>query len=515
MAKKIDEVTINAYLENPSKCADDTSSLAKVIKAFDSLPDKIFPDVTSKNTRLSLQMVHFEFLVYRGQYLKATETLFKYLSPMVGLTTFISQVAKSESELHPFIKYLIADEASYEKIKKHIGVFVHPETGQKHIFAKRDKLGIYESQPVTKELLEMLGIPEDQHYYDYVNSQNVYYKKGDLTYYAYNERTFELTVQSARDRYPQVRTLSLAQVINEYEECDDCGIIHNHRHDDCPACGHFKKLNGYTTQVQEVLAPHITERHYGIEIEVEGVPHGEQNKWVKDASNVEKRYLLCKSDGSLQDGVELVTKPASYAEHLERMPKVLGSVRYETSSRTGMHVHANIDLVNQDVLLHLFKDRKMWKIVDHVSDRPKDYHYNGRYAMHNDNLSPNRYHVFHAGTGKGTVEFRMFGTPKNVEQFKKNMEFVKACVDFSNSRVHNIDIAQQFINFVHNEVETYPLTAAQLTSGKFKKISVINTPEQVKPKKEKKVKIISDGYAQEYQNFYQESNGTINYARRA
>ena len=265
--------------------------------------------------------------------------------------------------------------------------------------------------------------------------------------------------------------VSLILIILHGEECPDCGNIHFS--DVCPHCEAFKIVQGYSTQVQEVLASETTDRHYGVEIEIEGDTVN-TSEFVASTTSIEKKYLLCKHDGSLDRGVELVTKPASYAEHIQRMPKVLSNIKYRTSSRTGMHVHVNKDLVSETKLLRLFMDPSFHKLVDKISGRPVGYHHNGQYAHHNTNLTPTRYNCFHTKTGKGTVEFRIFGTPKTTDRFRFNMEFVKSCVDFSvNVKRIPKDKAmfRAYMDYVEDNQADFPIVTARYKRIKIEEVA--------------------------------------------
>ena len=93
-------------------------------------------------------------------------------------------------------------------------------------------------------------------------------------------------------------------------------------------------------------------RYFGVELEIDGA--GECNDTARQilrvADSEDEEYLYIKHDGSLDDGMELVTHPMTLAFHKSQMPwtavlqkaNELGYVSHQAST-CGLHVHVNRD----------------------------------------------------------------------------------------------------------------------------------------------------------------------------
>lgn len=146
---------------------------------------------------------------------------------------------------------------------------------------------------------------------------------------------------------------------NHYRRCESCGRI---IHDD-DAC--WRNDYAYCTSCYEDLESEIEDysykpepifygsgsRYFGVELEVDAGGKDEDNaRRIKGVSNRNAEHIYIKSDGSLDDGFEIVTHPMSLDYHLNTMPwaEVLQEAinkgyRSHMTNTCGLHVHVNRD----------------------------------------------------------------------------------------------------------------------------------------------------------------------------
>lgn len=147
-----------------------------------------------------------------------------------------------------------------------------------------------------------------------------------------------------------------------YTACEDCGrVIHNddayYRDDDdyeprCYGCHcrtREKVIRDYSYRPEPVFYGN-GDRYFGIELEIErggeSEAHASQILKVANASGDELVYI--KHDGSLVDGMELVSHPATVDFHLKQFPwaailekaRSLGYVSHQ-GRNSGLHFHVN------------------------------------------------------------------------------------------------------------------------------------------------------------------------------
>ena len=148
---------------------------------------------------------------------------------------------------------------------------------------------------------------------------------------------------------------------DNYQSCSDCGRWYRPEdgHDDCPyfhaceACeeGPFRPgarvIDNYSYRPDFIFHGNGP-LFYGVEMEME-VPYGgpTTSTVARHLLNSIGDTVMAKSDGSLQNGIELVTHPMSfdYAMGHSRLWDALDSIRHlfgvENADRAGLHVHVS------------------------------------------------------------------------------------------------------------------------------------------------------------------------------
>ena len=91
-------------------------------------------------------------------------------------------------------------------------------------------------------------------------------------------------------------------------------------------------------------------RYFGVELEIDGAGERSDRAWqlVNAANSNGLEHIYIKHDGSLEDGMEIVTHPMTLGYHLAEMPwgtVVAQAVRMGYTSHKdctcGLHVHVN------------------------------------------------------------------------------------------------------------------------------------------------------------------------------
>ena len=142
-----------------------------------------------------------------------------------------------------------------------------------------------------------------------------------------------------------------------YSRCECCGIILHHnfinwRHDlpYCEPCfdDFVDEIEQYSYKPEPIFYGEGT-LFMGVELEVdEGGKDDDNAGTLKSIANANDEHIYIKSDGSLEDGFEIVSHPMSLKYHMEEMDwesvlKEAVDMRYRShqTSTCGLHVHVN------------------------------------------------------------------------------------------------------------------------------------------------------------------------------
>lgn len=161
--------------------------------------------------------------------------------------------------------------------------------------------------------------------------------------------------------------------------------------------------------------------------------------------NKTQRIGVCKSDGSVSGGFEIVAVPGSHLWHVTEgweafFDKEKGVAKYIAGwkhTSCGMHVHVSkaaltpIQIGRQLVFIN---DKANKEFVEKVAGRgnstyckmlPKTIK-DGYYGGNGD-----RYQAINVETGKGTIEYRIFRSNTSKHGFLKNIDFVASLVTWT------------------------------------------------------------------------------------
>lgn len=145
-------------------------------------------------------------------------------------------------------------------------------------------------------------------------------------------------------------------------------------------------------------------------------------------------FIICKRDGSLDFGIELVSTPAPIEVHMERWPRLWTPEwpsTVEVRSTCGLHVHVDRrKLTDQEVgKLGVFLTREGSRslVVGVAGRESPDYA-----ALHRKSLDwqsdVNEHHDALNVTNARTVEFRIFAAPHDWPRMLVDLQFVHSTV---------------------------------------------------------------------------------------
>jgi len=216
-----------------------------------------------------------------------------------------------------------------------------------------------------------------------------------------------------------------------------------------------------------------TSLYFGIELEIERTERKiKQGDIIKSLPN----FVYVKQDGSLRDGIEIVSHPATYRWLKENTAKwgaildlrKLGWCSFHTET-CGMHIHLSKAAFGN---LHLYKfmtmlyDKKNYNFILNISQRTssklanwastKDSEKNMIYkAKHKTYGEESRHTAVNLGR-ENSVEIRIFKGTLHPPSFWKNVEFAKAVFDFSYAFPKSKMNEKEFRGFLRYKRKEYP-----------------------------------------------------------
>ena len=144
---------------------------------------------------------------------------------------------------------------------------------------------------------------------------------------------------------------------DHYRRCENCGqLIHDNDvywSGDYPYCCHCyeqigNEIEDYSYKPEPIFYGDGN-RFFGVELEVDcGGKDDDSAEQIKAQTNIRCEHIYIKSDGSLDDGFEIVTHPMTLQYHMNCMdwPDVLRKAihlgyKSHMTSTCGLHVHVN------------------------------------------------------------------------------------------------------------------------------------------------------------------------------
>lgn len=251
-----------------------------------------------------------------------------------------------------------------------------------------------------------------------------------------------------------------------YTTCEDCGRLidlddarYLDDNDDCAYCddcySHQQKkiIHDYYYKPEPVFHGD-SDRFFGVELEIDDGGESDGNaKLLFDIANKDSNNIYIKHDGSIDEGMELVTHPMSLQYHLNSMPWhdvmdkaiSMGYLSHKTST-CGLHVHVNRNAFGdcaekQDECISriLFFVERFWQELLRFSRRTESQiqRWAARYGVKNtpkevlDHAKSNyvgRYTCVNL-TNYSTIEFRIFRGTLKYSTFVATLQLVNLLCD--------------------------------------------------------------------------------------
>ena len=218
-------------------------------------------------------------------------------------------------------------------------------------------------------------------------------------------------------------------------------------------------------------------RHFGVELEIDGGGTVNSNaEKLLNIANADAENLYIKTDGSLDEGLELVTHPMTLEYHLNEMPwsAVLRKAQEldylsHAAGTCGLHVHISrlafgctYEQQEAAIARLLYFVEKFWAELLRFSRRTQSQmnRWAARYGMkltptdqmcHAKNSCAGRYTAVNL-TNSDTVEIRMFRGTLKLNTLKATLQMVnhlcEVAVSFSDSEVQDMSWFN-FLDSVH------------------------------------------------------------------
>ncbi len=275
---------------------------------------------------------------------------------------------------------------------------------------------------------------------------------------------------------------------NHYTRCSCCDSLiheddayHLDGYDYCGDCYHDevdknRSIHDYGYKPEPIFYgdPH---RYFGVELEIDGAGKDSDNAdEILSIANKDEEHIYIKGDGSLDDGMELVTHPMSLDYHKqfrweEIMKKAiyLGYRSHQTST-CGLHVHVNRDCLGDNREEQDETISKILYFVEHHWNELLKFSRRSEYAM---NRWAARYGFEKTGreildkAKKGnngryaavnlmnyaTIEFRMFRGTLKYNTFIAVLELVNAIIDAAINNTDDSLSKLSWLDFVSNITE--------------------------------------------------------------
>lgn len=185
---------------------------------------------------------------------------------------------------------------------------------------------------------------------------------------------------------------------------------------------------------------------FGVELEMEPLPGRRSSQLIEALGGSVGNNFILKSDGSLNDGVELVTMPFTLEQHRKGLgvdwKTVLASVADKAMSglgtdRCGIHIHINkkaLSALTIGKMLVFLNSPNLAQLVTQIAQRSSSsYCQRDTKKKITDGIagkSANRYDIMNVSVRHPTCELRMFKGNLAYERVIKNIEFCHALVQY-------------------------------------------------------------------------------------
>jgi len=240
-------------------------------------------------------------------------------------------------------------------------------------------------------------------------------------------------------------------------------------------------INRYSTKAPKYLSFHksVLDRagkyegkitvYYGAEVELEGGDQREAIKMYKELND----FIICKEDGTIRTGFEIVTAPATYEIHVFKAKKLFEIIKDQTKMTAkpncGLHFHVSrnaLTTLQVGKMLEFMYNPQNVDFITKIAGRTSSNYAkmsSGKtvteVAPENfDRESQERYEAINLKNAD-TIEFRIFASTINYDVYMYRLDFVKALINYTKPCVIGIQSLKEkdvFINFLKENNKEYP-----------------------------------------------------------
>lgn len=211
--------------------------------------------------------------------------------------------------------------------------------------------------------------------------------------------------------------------------------------------------------------------HYlGIELEVECRRDREDS--AQECLDIFDGFAICKSDGSLDDGFEIVTAPADLTTQKQYWGKFFDNrpsgLRSHDTATCGLHVHcsrAPLSELTIGKILLFVNCQQNTDFIQKLARRSSTYA-KIKHDKKPSDRSRDRYEAVNL-TNDHTIEFRIFRGTLKRETFFACLEFCAALIEFCKPSNHSLSDClghEKFCAFVRKERKQFPFLVQWLQS---------------------------------------------------
>ena len=214
------------------------------------------------------------------------------------------------------------------------------------------------------------------------------------------------------------------------------------------------KIHNYSTRVEGMLKFKATKVrpntvYLGCELEYET---NNRNRAQLAVGKLMHGHALMKSDGSIRNGFEIVTCPATLDIHLDIFKKFYDNIPpdLKIEKNVGMHVHISRKPLSQLTI------GKLTEFLNRLDNKQFIAHIAGRIDNNYARMSGDRTVTFPIRNRNGgdrynalnlnnqnTIEVRLFATPMNYKEFAMRLQFVQALVDYCSPAQSSLALKKQ------------------------------------------------------------------------
>jgi hypothetical protein len=249
---------------------------------------------------------------------------------------------------------------------------------------------------------------------------------------------------------------------------------------DCHVCEENKyKIHNYSTKVPDLLKfkaknvkPNKEPIYLGCELEYETIDKKIASLKV---GKLLRNHAIMKSDGSIRNGFEIVTCPATLDIQLEEFKKFFDNLPSElhVASNVGMHVHVSKKPLTLFTIgkLTAFMNREINKrFIEFIAGRNENHYCKldtrRTVTFPWTNKSSERYNTLNLNNSE-TIEFRIFSTPMSFDDFASKVQFCQALVDYAMPANLALPISEitdhsNFIKWLQSNRKSYPQLVAKM-----------------------------------------------------